>query len=192
MNRTIELVNDHDIEEMLHIYAPYVLETPITFEYEVPSLNEFKERIHSNAIQFPCLVYKIDEKIVGYAYGSLFKTKAAFQWDTEVTIYLSNSHQGEGIGKSLYQTLLNLLTLQGYYNVYALITSSNEKSIHFHEYFDFHPISFYENTGFKQGKWHSLTVLHKKLCDYKENPIEPISYHLLNPNTIQSILRKYL
>ena len=94
-----------DAARLLEIYRPYVLTTAITFEYEVPTLEEFRARIVSTLEKYPYLVAKLDDKIVGYAYTSAFKSRAAYQWAVETSIYIDLDYKGGGIGSMLYHKL---------------------------------------------------------------------------------------
>jgi L-amino acid N-acyltransferase YncA len=118
-NFEIRLVKEHDASALLDIYEPYVLNTAITFEYDVPTIDEYSERIKGNTSEYPWLVCTQNEKIIGYAYASRFRYKTAYQWSPESTIYLSPDVQGKGVARVLYETLFSVLSLQGYFNVYA-------------------------------------------------------------------------
>lgn len=192
MNHIIELVNLEDTKELLNIYAPYIKNTAITFEYDIPPINEFKTRISNTIRYYPWIVYKENNKIVGYAYASRYKERAAFQWDTEVSVYISPSHQGKGIAKALYQTLFDLLLLQGFYNAYALIRVPNEKSINLHLKFGFSIIGTAKNTGYKFNEWHDLASLVKPLKSFEIKPVPTIPYSDLNKDVLNKILSKYI
>ena len=103
MNTQIRQATIKDAKELLAIYAPYVLETAITFEYEVPALEEFANRIEKITEKYPYLVAEVDGEIVGYAYASTFKDRAAYDWCVETSIYLAKDMGGKGIGKLLYK-----------------------------------------------------------------------------------------
>lgn len=118
----LQLIKEEDVAEVLEIYAPYVQNTAITFEYEVPSLESFSERVHHYTEQYPWIVAKDHGKIVGYAYASLYRNREAYQWCCELSVYLRPEVQGRDLGRTLYSALMDLLTLQGYYMVYGVIT----------------------------------------------------------------------
>lgn len=110
-----------DAEKLVEIYAPYVRNTAITFEYEVPSVEEFRGRIENTLKRYPYLVAEMDGQIAGYAYASVFKPRAAYSWCVEVSIYLRGDRRGMGIGKMLYDRLEEILIKQGIRNLYACI-----------------------------------------------------------------------
>ena len=103
-----------DIPAMLAIYAPYVENTTVSFEYDVPCLRSFTQRFYDITAQFPWLVWEEDGRILGYAYASPPYTRAAYAWCAEPSIYLRNEAKGKGIGKKLYAVLEKILELQGY------------------------------------------------------------------------------
>ena len=129
----IRIATEADVPQMLAIYAPYVLNTTYTFEYDVPTQEEFLRRFRNLTQQFPWLVWEEDGKILGYAYGSAPFERAAYRWCAEDSIYLLPEAQGKGIGKRLCLALEKVLFYQGYLRIYALITAENEVSVTFHK-----------------------------------------------------------
>ena len=129
----IRIAIEADVPQMLAIYAPYVLNTTYTFEYDVPTREEFLQRFRNLTQQFPWLVWEEDGRILGYAYGSAPFERAAYRWCAEDSIYLLPEAQGRGIGKRLCLALEKVLFYQGYLRIYALITAENDVSIAFHE-----------------------------------------------------------
>ena len=106
---------------MLRIYAPYIENTSITFEYDVPSVSEFALRIEEIQKKYPWIVYEEEGKILGYAYGGPMLTRAAYQWTVESSVYVSEKAKGRGIGTLLYDTLLDMLKKQNFCVCYALV-----------------------------------------------------------------------
>ena len=112
-NYNIRLITPADAEAALAVYAPYVLHTANTFEYEIPSVDDFRTKIEKITAQYPWLVCECDGEIVGYAYGSTHRERAAYQWSPESTVYISDKHHRKGIARILYNTLFALLQQQG-------------------------------------------------------------------------------
>ena len=152
-----------DAEAILSIYAPYILTTPVTFETQVPSVSEFAGRIESISGEFPYLLLFIDSELAGYAYAHKQAERAAFGWNAELSVYLRMDLRGKGLGRALYQLLMDLLKMQGYVNVYGVITGSNAGSIALHEKMGFSLIGRHEKTGFKFGQWHDVVWMHKRI-----------------------------
>lgn len=169
-NLEIRNAGKKDTCTLLDIYAPYIRNTAITFEYDVPSAEEFLTRIETVTHTFPWLICEVDGTVAGYAYAAPFKTRAAFQWDAEMSVYLSPSFQRMGIASALYSCMEVILAKQGYLNLYALITHPNPISEGFHSSRGYRPVGIYRNTGYKFGKWHDLIVMEKQLAPLPVNP----------------------
>ena len=133
----IRLIRDTDYAGALAVYAPYVLHTAITFEYEVPTLDVFTERLSIIARHYPVLICEVDGKIVAYCYGSVHRVKTAYQWSVESTIYMAEEYHHKGIAAILYRCPFDILRLQGFINVYAGISVPDGKSDRFHPKFWF-------------------------------------------------------
>ena len=159
----IRLAKESDIPAILDIYGPYVLNTAVSFEYSVPTLEEFTERFRTVTAQFPWLVWEEDGKVLGYAYGSLPFGRAAYRWCAASSIYLSPQAQGKGIGSRLYAALEAILTEQGYRKTYAIITSDNPASLRFHEKNGFRFLAEFPDCGIKFHKLYSVVWLEKPL-----------------------------
>ncbi|MDF2537584.1 MAG: sortase-like acyltransferase [Herbinix sp.] len=169
-----------DAQAIMEIYQPYILETAITFEYDLISVETFVERIITVQKQFPWLVCELEGKVVGYAYCSKFKERAAFAWDCECSVYLHKEAQNRGIATALYTKLFKYIRKQGYYNIYALITYPNLGSEALHKKFGFTNVGIYEKTGYKMGQWWDLLVMVKRLRTFEEEPVLPKSWNELS------------
>lgn len=152
-----------DAKAILSIYAPYILTTPVTFETEVPSVSAFAQRIEEISGAFPYLLLFLDSELVGYAYAHKQAERAAYGWNAELSVYLRMDMRGKGLGRPLYQLLIDLLAMQGYVNVYGVITGSNAGSIALHEKMGFVSAGVHEKTGFKFGEWHDVVFMHKRI-----------------------------
>ena len=163
-----------DLPRILEIYAPYVEHTAISFEYTVPTLEEFTGRFLTITAQFPWLVWEEDGSILGYAYGSLPFERAAYQWSAEASIYLCPEARGRGIGKSLYAALEDILRRQGYRKVYAIITTANEASVAFHKAVGYRHTATFPDCGYKFGTWYGTVWMEKDLNTWPAPPKSPI------------------
>lgn len=182
----IRMATVADIPQILDIYAPYVRNTAISFEYDVPSPEEFSRRFRAITAQFPWLVWEENGKVLGYAYGSAPFERAAFRWCAEASIYLHPSMQGKGIGKALYEVLEAILALQGYQKVYVLVTTANRASLKFHEAVGYQFTASMPRCGYKLGAWHGLNWLEKQLKSVENPEIFPTSV-----NSIVDFDRKF-
>lgn len=171
----IRLVQASDAEQMLAIYAPFIKESSTTFELEVPTIEQFKQRIWTILEHAPWLVCEVEGEILGYAYASKHRQRAAYQWSVESSVYVGAKLRRKGVGKALYSSLFQLLQLQGFYNVYAGITLPNLASVALHENLGFSHIGTYELVGYKLGKWHDVGWWQLSLQSERSVPVSPLS-----------------
>lgn len=170
----IRLVSPTDAPQIHDIYAPIVRETPISFEYIVPEIDEIAGRITKTLQQYPWIVCEIDGQIAGYAYGSAFRSRTAYQWTTEVTAYIHPAFQRHGIGRGLYTSLFAILREQGYFNAVSVIALPNDASIGLHESMGFTKIGTFMNMGYKLEGWHNTGWWQLALCAMPTHPQAPI------------------
>jgi len=156
-----------DAETILKIYAPFITETTISFETEVPTIEEFAARIENITKNYPYLVCESDNKLVGFAYAARHRERAAYKYSAESSIYIVPEYQSRGIGKALYTKLFELLHYRSIKMVYAGITLPNEKSVGLHKALGFREAGVFHNVGYKFGKWLDVLWLEKPLKDYK-------------------------
>ena len=178
-----------DSKALLAIYGQY-MDTPITFEYVLPSEKAFAGRIEDISAVYPYLVCEEAGRVVGYAYAHQLFERAAYQWDAELSIYLDKSAVSRGLGKRMYKMLMEILTMQGVKTVYGIVTVPNEKSERLHERCGFRRMGTLENTGYKDG-WHNVAWFEKSLasCDGKPHPITPVGK--LKKEEVDAVLREY-
>lgn len=172
---SIRFANEQDLPAILDIYSPYILNTAYSFEYTIPTLEEFTRRFQGISHWFPWLVWEEDGRVLGYAYGSPPFERAAYQWCSESSIYLAPEAQGKGIGRKLNTALEDLLRKQGYQKVYAIITTANASSIAFHEALGYRFTARFDNCGFKFGQWYGTVWLEKQLSATQMPTTPPVS-----------------
>lgn len=177
----IEKVTVEDAEKLLEIYAPYVENTAITFEYDVPSKDEFEERIKNISAKYPYIKAVHEGKVVGYAYAASFKDRRAYDWSVETTIYVKNNCKRMGIGKALYEVLEQELKDMGILNMNACIACPvqegrylNDDSIRFHDNMGFTEVGHFHNSGYKFGQWFDMIWMEKMIGEHNANPHEVI------------------
>ncbi|MCQ2501817.1 MAG: N-acetyltransferase family protein [Lachnospiraceae bacterium] len=175
-------VTEADAEELVAIYAPYVLETAVSFETEVPSVEEFAERIRTISAKYPYIKAVEDGVILGYAYAAAFKWRAAYDWSVESTIYLRGDQKRKGIGKILYNALEESLRDMGILNMNACIGYPRCEDPHlsmdsplFHEKLGFQLVGRFNYSGCKFGRWYDMIWMEKMLGEHTENP-EPVRF----------------
>lgn len=155
-----------DAEGIQRIYRHYVENTAISFEYEAPSINEMEKRIAHYQENYPYLVLEDKGRIVGYAYGSRYRERRAYDFTAEVSVYIDKDEIGKGYGKTLAMELLEQLRQKGIFTAIAILTSGNERSLRMFLSLGFKFAGTLENVGYKSGKWRSITELILPLKDY--------------------------
>lgn len=181
---TIRTATTEDAKGILSVYAPYILNTTITYEYDIPTVEEFQERIRKITEFYPFLVCELEGEIIGYAYASKHKERAAFKWGAEIAIYIKDDYHGSGIAGRLYDQIIDILYKQGVYKVYALIDSPNEKSEHFHLKRGFKEIGYLLRTAYKLGRWCDMKYYEKVLRECEGAPIDLLPASKIMENMI--------
>lgn len=151
-----------DAAGVLAIYAPLVSGTTVSFELQPPRLEEFRGRIESSRSRWAWLVGVDDssaegEMVVGYAYATAFRSRAAYRWSVETSVYVHDAHRGRGLGGRLYRELLAVLAAKGYCNAYAGVALPNEASVRLHKALGFEPVGVFRRAGWKFGSWHDVS-----------------------------------
>lgn len=165
-NIKIRTADVADAQALLDIYGYYVENTALTFEYEVPTLENFQSRIAHIQEHYPYLVAELDGEIIGYAYAGRFHSRAAYGWNAEMTIYLKHDIRRQGVGKALYRLLEDILTQQGIVKAIAVITFPSDEysdfnSMQFHEKMGYHLAGRMDFCGHKFGRWYSTIYMDK-------------------------------
>lgn len=186
----LRLAEVSDSDSILNIYKPYILNTSVTFEYTVPSSENFRKRVESILSQYPYLVCEDDGNIVAYCYAARFKERAAFGWDCELSIYMKDEYKGRGIGKALYGAVIDICELMNLRNIYGLVVYPNEASEKLHERFGFQLEGVLKKTGYKFGEWLDVLLLVLHLGNDKE--VTDIKYiNEIEKSEIREILSRY-
>jgi len=167
-----------DAAALCAIYAPYVQGTAITFEYEVPTEAAFARRIRETLEKHPYLTAEESGVPVGYAYAHPFRSRAAYAWAAEVSIYLRQDCRGQGVGKQLYTALEAILQAQGVRNLYACITVQGapddpyltDASPRFHAKMGYTEVAHFHGCGCKFGRWYDSIWMEKIIGTHGAHP----------------------
>ncbi|KCZ91069.1 arsinothricin resistance N-acetyltransferase ArsN1 family B [Hyphomonas jannaschiana] len=176
MSLTIRVASSDDAGWIADIYAPYVRNTVISFELIPPSVEEMAQRIETTLQIYPWLVAEEAGHTLGYAYASQHRTRAAYKWSCDVSVYVAPAAQGRKVGTRLYQQLLETLAGQGFRNAFAGIALPNDASIALHERLGFSHLGTYTDVGCKLGAWHDVGWWQKSLSDTPGVPDEPVPF----------------
>lgn len=192
MDLCLQVAGDGDVRPMLTIYAPYVRDTAITFEYEVPTAAEFGARLHQVLPAYPWLVCRAPGQVLGYAYAHRHMERAAYGWNVECSVYVLGSARGHGVGRALYGALLELLRLQGVVNAYGCIAVPNEASEALHRAAGFSLLGRFPASGWKQGRWHDIVWYGRCLQEAGAGEPAPLRpFGSLGQEVVDDVLRRH-
>ena len=176
----IRTANLNDAGKLLEIYAYYVKNTAVTFEYEVPGIEEFKKRMENTMSFYPFFVAIDNGELLGYAYINRFRLRAAYDHSAETTVYVKQGCQHKGIGKKLYTALEEAAKAQNITNLYACIAAVKEEdeyltnnSAQFHEHMGYRLAGRFENCAYKFCRWYDMVYMEKIIGGHV-NGIAPI------------------
>ena len=191
MERRIRSVTLDDAHTVAEIYAPFVSNAATSFETIPPDTAEIQRRIKDKTPKYPWLVFETGDMVLGYAYGSEHRTRQAYQWSADVSVYAHERARKRGVGRALYTVLLDLLRRQGYFNAYAGITLPNPASVGLHEAMGFTPVGVYSRVGYKLGRWHDVMWLQLRLLEEQGPPGEPApTAHLFRDPEVTTLMEK--
>jgi phosphinothricin acetyltransferase len=175
----IRLASERDAAQIQAIYSPIVSQTVTSFEMEPPTVDEMQRRISDTLAHFPWLVCEHQAQVLGYAYASKHRVRAAYQWSVDVSVYIHASARRMGIGRAMYTSLFQILRLQGFYNAYAGVALPNPGSVGLHEAMGFKPIGVYREVGYKFDAWHDVGWWHLLLQPKAVPPQPPLDLPLV-------------
>ncbi len=155
------------------VYAPYVLDTAVTFETTPPTADEMAQRILAARDTHAWIVFEDGGRIVGYAYGGQFKDRAAYRWSCEVSVYLESTRRRTGAGRALYEALFERLAARGFRTAVAGMTLPNDASVALHAALGFEPVGVYRRIGWKHGAWRDVAWTQRSLGASADPPAEP-------------------
>ncbi len=181
-NCTVRIAELDDAADILGIYAHYVLNTAVTFEHEVPSLDEFTVRVGSYLSRYPYIVATDDGAIIGFTYAGPLRQRTAYAWAVETSIYVKHDCRQNGVGRMLYETLEDILRRQGFTNMLAAVAYAQEEdeylslaSPRFHERLGYSHVGRFTQCGHKFGRWYDLSWWEKQIAPHQKDqpPITP-------------------
>jgi len=187
----IRLATEEDAEGILHIYRSYIIDSAVSFETVVPTVDEMAKRIRHSLDSHCWLVWEEQEQLGGYAYACQHHPRAAYRWAVDVSIYIGESQQGKGLGKRLYAALFAILRRQGYANAYSCICLPHPKSVGIHEYFGFKKVAHFNKVGYKLDQWWDVGWWELSLLEKEIDPVQPISLSALDPSETGRILGEW-
>lgn len=179
MKPLIRAATEQDAAAIQAIYAPFCLNSTVSFEVHPPTVQEIQQRIQKITAQFPWLVCEAGGQVVGYAYACAHRERAAYRWAVDVAVYIADGKRRSGVGRALYTSLFRILVLQGYFKAYAGVTLPNPGSVGLHEAMGFTPVGVYHGVGYKEGAWRDVGWWELSLQPERTEPGEPRSVRLI-------------
>ena len=177
MKLKIRAAGETDAAELAEIYRYYVEHTAITYEWHVPSVEEFRQRICHTLERYPYLVAELDGKTAGYVYASPLNTRESYDWSVETSIYVAENVRGHGIGNRLYQALENTLYAMHIVNLNACIALPEEpdeylsnNSVEYHAHLGYRMIGKFHKCAYKFGRWYHMVWMEKVIGEHPEVP----------------------
>lgn len=190
----IRTANAQDAADILQIYAPYVQNTAISFEYEIPTLAEFRERIVNTLRRYPYIVAEQDGEIIGYAYMGAFSARAAYNWAAEVTVYLKDGKRKMGLGGKLYTKLETIAKAQNIISLKACIAYPEiedeyltQNSVQFHAHLGYAIVGRFRKCGYKFARWYDVLWMEKLIGVHSENPLPLIPFAELDAHSLSAL-----
>jgi phosphinothricin acetyltransferase len=172
MSMAIRDASERDADACAAIYAPYVTDTAITFESDPPAPADMARRIATALATHAWVVLTDTGRVVGYAYGSQHKTRPAYRWSCEVSVYLEPARRRTGGGRALYTALFARLAGRGFRTAVAGMTLPNEASVGLHRALGFEPVGTYRRIGWKHGTWHDVAWAQRTITTDGDPPTE--------------------
>jgi phosphinothricin acetyltransferase len=163
-------VHPNDAAAIVAIYTPFVEQTAISFELIPPTVPQMRQRISELTEKYPWYVWEEAGRVVGYAYAGPYRTREAYQWNAEVSVYVDPGFNRRGIARALYAQLITELERTGFINLYAVIALPNDPSVKLHEACGFEYFATYKNVGFKLNRWHDVGWWVRSVKDLPQRP----------------------
>lgn len=187
---TVRPATTGDAAAVLDIYRNFILNTTVTFEEEVPTLEQFRARVADIMAEYPFLVCDDGGRIAGYIYAHRHQPRSAYRYGAEISVYLRPHYTGLGIGRILCDTMLELLRRQGVQIVYSAISLPNERSCALHEAAGFRQTGIWCKTGYKKGRWIDVALYELAIGDFPAQP-EPLkTFDQLDTASVAGILTR--
>jgi L-amino acid N-acyltransferase YncA len=191
MSPVIRVATTSDAQRIAEIYAPAVLERVTSFELVAPTAEEMSSRVNKVLPSYPWLVCEYDGKVIGYGYAAAHHERPAYRWSVDVAVYVGSEAHRRGVGTALYSALFEILSVQGYRNVYAGITLPNPASEGMHSRAGFVSVGVYHHVGYKFGAWHDVAWFERSILPAVKEPPEPRPFaEIRNSPEVASALAK--
>lgn len=192
LNGRVRLATLEDADEILAIYAPYIEQTTISFEWTVPTPEAFRARMKQSMEDYPYIVYEENGVILGYAYAHRAFERYSYRFCAELSVYIKQDARVKGIGTLLYRILIDLCREMGIKTLYGVVTNPNEASFRLHERLGFVRVGNFPNSGHKFDQWIDVIWYALPIGEYEPHPREITPFSQLSKTYVSLTLTKYL
>ena len=172
----IRAARPEDAGAIAAIYAPFVLTGTVSFETEAPDARQMRSRMAASDGLYPWIVATNGDAeggVLAYAYATKFRDRPAYKYVVETSIYVAGTVERQGVGRLLYEALIDTLRAQGFTQAIGVIALPNEGSIGLHEATGFRRAGVYREVGYKNGRWIDVGVWQCQLNRSTLPPTEP-------------------
>ena len=186
----IRSASENDAAAILDIYRGFIRNTVVTFEEEVPTLEQFRARMQSISCEYPFLVCEDGGRIAGYAYAHRHQSRESYRYGAELSVYLRPHYTGLGVGRAICDAIADILKLQGVQTLYSAVSLPNDASCALHRSMGFEEAGLWRNSGYKKGRWVDVQWYQLAIGDYPERPGKLYPVGEVNPTAIAAILKR--
>jgi len=178
---SIRAATSDDAAAFEAIYRPIVLETAISFEWEPPTVEDFRERVRKVTSKYPWLVAldgngNGEGEVAGFAYANSHRDPPSYQWSVNTSVFIREDMRGQGVGRALYTRLFAELVGLGFVRAFAGVALPNAGSVALHEAVGFKRLGVYEKVGFKFGQWRDVAWFSRELQAPMSDPAPPRAF----------------
>lgn len=178
-----------DAAAILDVYRNFILNTTVTFEEEVPGVEQYRERMNGIMAEYPFLVCEDGGRVAGFAYAHRHQSRSAYRYGAELSIYLRPHYTNLGIGRAMSEAIAQLLRMQGVQTLYSAVSVPNAASEALHDSMGFTRVGLWKNTGYKKGRWLDIAWYELPLGDYPEHPAPLLTFGQLDPAQVAGVMK---
>ncbi len=186
----LQLMKEEDIPEVYTLYDHILRNTTALLETELPSITDFTEKMISNGSIYPTILLKEHGEIIGFACSSICNDQSGCAWNCRLSIYIKPAYRHQDLGKALLTAAIDLLSLQGYYNVFCYTILPDEETLLFFRSQGFKVEGINQNHGFKNGRWHDRVILKRSLLEYTEPDRIPRTIREISREALETVFSK--
>ena len=192
MTGALRVARLEDAEALASIYAPYVEQTTVSFEWTPPTSDEFRQRMRDILREYPYIVYEESGRVLGYAYAHRAFERYSYRFCAELSVYVDRAARGRGIGGLLYCALIALCREMRLQTLYGIVTNPNEPSFRLHERLGFERVGYFPHAGHKFDRWIDVVWYSMVIGNDRPTPADLIPFPSLPSACVETIFQEQL